>query len=104
MAGYSSGKIDQVRLEDLRASMEAVGQIYPVIKDLHGDIIDGNHRKRVDPNWKEVTLPVKDRLVALRIKVHLNLMRRRISKEEKEEWIRECRRLLQERGYSKGDR
>jgi len=30
---YSSGKIDQVRLEDLAASEKAVGQIYPVVKD-----------------------------------------------------------------------
>lgn len=95
---YSSGKIDQVRIEDLKTSMEVIGQIYPVIKDLNGKIIDGSHRKRVDPNWKEVSLPVRDQLEALRIRVHLNLIRRRISEEEKKEWIMECRRLLQERG------
>jgi len=96
--GYSSGKIDQVRLEDLAASERAVGQIYPVVKDADGNIIDGFHRKRVNPNWKEVQLPVKDRLEALKIRVHLNLFRRKVGEDEKSGWVAEARRLLQERG------
>ena len=95
---YSSGKIDQVRLEDLAASERAVGQIYPVVKDAEGNIIDGFHRKRVNPNWKEVQLPVKDRLEALKIRVHLNLFRRKVGEDEKSGWVAEARRLLQERG------
>lgn len=95
---YSSGKIDQVRIETLRDSMDAVGQVYPVLKNLRGEVIDGFHRKRVDPNWKEMVLPVDDPIETLRLMIHLNLIRRKVGKEEKEGWITDCRSLLQERG------
>lgn len=38
-------------------------------------------------------------LDVLRLKVHLNLIGREISGEEKGEWVKEARRLLQERGF-----
>ena len=31
------------------------GPIDPVVRDVHGKIADGLHRKEVDPNWPEVT-------------------------------------------------
>ena len=95
---YSSGKIDWVRFEDLKRSEKAVGQVYPVIKNAKGKVLDGIHRKRVNPNWKEVTLPIEDDLQSLRMRVHLNIMRRKILGEEKRDWIQEARRMLQERG------
>jgi hypothetical protein len=94
---YSSGKIDWFRLEDLKASEATAGQIYPVIKDANGTVIDGLHRKRVDPNWKEITLPITDELEAMKLRVHLNIMRRKVPKDEKAEWIQETRRILQQR-------
>lgn len=95
---YSSGKIDQVRMEDLKASEKKIGQIYPVLKNTKGDIIDGFHRKRVNPDWKELTLPIEDDLETLRLRVHLNLFRRLISDEEKQQWVMDARQLLQRRG------
>lgn len=96
---YSSGKIDQVRLEDLKLSEKEIGQIYPVILDENGEIIDGYHRKRVNPEWKEVKLPIRDELESLKYRVHLNLFRRKITEEEKQEWIMKCRKILQQRGF-----
>lgn len=83
--------------EGLKRSAEAVGQIYPVLVDRRGRIIDGFHRKRVDPNWKEERLDVEDPLDVLRIRVHAQY-RRRVPESEKREWVRECRRILQSRG------
>jgi len=83
---------------DLAISKKVVGEIYPVIKDQYGNILDGKHRKAVDPNWKETVVEVRDELEALLVRVHANIMRREIPIEEKQEWVREARRILQKRG------
>jgi DNA modification methylase len=98
---YSSGKIDQVQLDDMVASERAIGQIYPVLKDQRGQVIDGCHRKRVDPNWKEVVLPISDPLESLKLRVHLNIMRRKVPEEEKSGWIADARKLLEDRDLDK---
>jgi len=72
---YSSGKIDQARFEDLRESERVVGQIYPVVKNADGVIIDGAHKKRVNLNWKEVVLHVRDKLKTLRLRIRARLLR-----------------------------
>jgi len=90
-----------MEIEELVASEKKIGQIYPVVKDAHGNILDGFHRKRVNPDWKEVVLPIEDELEALRVRVHLNDLRRDVPTSEKEEWIAKARNILQVRG-SKG--
>jgi len=40
---------------DLTKSSKALGKLYPILKDAHGNIIDGFHRKRVNP----VSIPYK---------------------------------------------
>ncbi|MEM0095798.1 MAG: helix-turn-helix transcriptional regulator [Candidatus Bathyarchaeia archaeon] len=47
---------------------------------------------------KETVVEVKDELEALLVRVHANIMRREIPVEEKQEWVREARRILQKRG------
>lgn len=80
--------------EDLKSSEKNIGQIYPVIKDQFGNILDGFHRKDIDPNWREITVDVIDPLHALRIRVHSNVVRRDVEWEEKHNWVMEARRLL----------
>lgn len=79
--------------EDLEKSEKTVGQIYPVLKDKKGNIIDGFHRKRVDPNWKEEVIETDDPLKVLKIRVACQY-RRDVPKEEKSGWINACRTLL----------
>jgi len=83
-----------MRLEDLKASESNIGQIFPVIKDQHGNILDGYHRKRANPNWKETVVQVDNPIHALRIRVHANIFRRDIPWKEKHEWVMDTRRLL----------
>lgn len=82
--------------EDLEKSEKTVGQIYPVLKDKNGKIIDGFHRKRVNPDWKEESVDTDDPLRILQIRVACQY-RRKVPKEEKQEWIRDCRKILQSR-------
>jgi len=88
-----------LKFEDLALSEKEIGQIYPVIKDGNGKIIDGFHRKRINPNWKEIVLPIKTDVEALRLRVHLNVMRRKVPRSEKMEWVKEAKRILQKQGY-----
>lgn len=70
-------------IEELRKSSEKVGQIYPVLKDKHGNIIDGFHRKAADINWKEVTLEwVDTEGKRLTVTLAANWMRRNIKRDE----------------------
>jgi len=95
----TNNKGESVEIEELVASEKKIGQIYPVVKDAHGNILDGFHRKRVNPDWKEVVLPIEDELEALRIRVHLNDLRRDVPTSEKEKWIQQAREILQKRGF-----
>jgi len=81
-------------VKEIKTSETELGQIYPVVKDQFGNILDGFHRKQVNPNWKETKVEVADPLHALRIRVHANAIRRTVEPEEKNEWIMEARRLL----------
>ena len=68
----------------MKSSAERVGQLYPILVDYYGNIIDGEHRFSVDENWKRVRLEhvktEKDRLVA---RIVSNTLRRSVSSNEK---------------------
>jgi len=83
-----------MKKEDLEESEKCVGQIFPVIKDQHGNTLDGFHRKRVNPNWREITMETKDELHALKIRIHANIIRRGIEKKEGYDWVQKARKLL----------
>jgi len=85
--------------EDLAKSEQTIGQIYPVLKDKKGNIIDGFHRKRVNPEWKEEILDIDDPLDVLKIRVATQY-RRDVPAQEKKGWVKLCRTLLEERGKS----
>ena len=72
----------------LAASKEGLGELYPVLKDKFGNIIDGFHRKGENANWREETLPwidTPEKLEAARLAV--NYARRRMAPEEIKERI-----------------
>lgn len=87
-------KTNDEAVGNIKASETQLGQIYPVIKDQFDKILDGFHRKDADPNWKETTVHVTDPLHALRIRVHANVVRRKVGWDEKHSWVMEARRLL----------
>ncbi len=72
----------------LAASKEGLGELYPVIKDKYGNIIDGFHRKGENANWREETLQwidTPEKLEAARLAV--NFARRKMAPEELAERI-----------------
>jgi len=74
--------------QELKSSSEKIGQLYPILVDFHGNIIDGEHRFGADENWRRVKLEhiktEKDRLVA---RIVSNNARRSVSSLEKKELL-----------------
>jgi len=72
----------------LKKSSEKLGKLYPVLKDSKGNIIDGRHRKEVDPHWPSLTCHDIDSPIKLHLaRLTANFCRRTVPKEELEENI-----------------
>lgn len=87
----------------LMLSSKRVGRFYPVILDAHGNVVDGLHRLKADPNWPKIRLDhikcEEDKLIARLI---ANVCRRNISAKEKREMIRELGDLYVKAGVKPG--
>jgi hypothetical protein len=81
-------KLMKMDSEELKNSSERIGQLYPILVDKYGHIIDGEHRLVANPNWKKVTLEhintEKDLLVA---RIACNTIRRNATSREKTELL-----------------
>jgi predicted XRE-type DNA-binding protein len=78
---------------DLKKS-EKIGQLYPILVDAEGNVIDGFHRIEADPNWRREKLPeidTEEKLLLARCVA--NWHRRQVSREEKEKWINGLARI-----------
>lgn len=52
---------------DLTLSKKAIGVLYPILRDAHGNIIDGFHRENADPDWPSITINLIDDPVKLEL-------------------------------------
>lgn len=74
-------KFDQETVQQLKRSKVQQGYLLPVVKDQHGKIVSGRHRKLADKNWREETINVKDELDREVKIIHYNVQRRPSQKE-----------------------
>ena len=90
---------------DLKKSKEALYELYPVLKDAYGNVIDGFHRLDADPKWRTETLERIDTPTALHLaRIVANTHRRTISKEERRKQIAALADSLMENdGIRRGD-
>ena len=80
---------------DLRKSLHSVKHLYPIIKDSHGNVIDGFHRLEADGDWPTKTLdhiktPTQLELARLVANTH----RREVTREERAEMITNLAKAL----------
>jgi len=88
---------------DLKRS-EKIGQLYPVLVDAKGNVIDGLHRLEADPNWRRERIKeidTEEKLLVARCVSNWN--RRQVSREEKEEWINGLARIYKKQGLKVSD-
>ena len=68
--------------QELKSSSKRIGQLYPILVDYYGNIIDGKHRFSADRKWKRTILEgiktEKDRLIA---RIIGNNLRRTVSSD-----------------------
>lgn len=77
-------QISESKEYDLALSKQKLGALVPVLTDSKGNIIDGFHRKEVDPKWPTVSLPyIKDAVQLSMARLASNVCRREVSAEEK---------------------
>jgi hypothetical protein len=68
---------------DLNQSCNKLGKLVPILKDAHGNIIDGFHRIEVDPKWITVTIDTIDDPVKLELaRLAVNFCRRNVGSDE----------------------
>jgi len=70
--------------KELKSTSERIGQLYPILIDHYGEVIDGEHRLSVNKKWRKAKLKhvrtEKDRLVA---RIICNNVRRTVPEREK---------------------
>lgn len=68
---------------NLDASAKKLGKMYPILKDAHGNIIDGFHRQNVDPDWPTATVGSVDSPKTLELaRLSVNFCRRTMGADE----------------------
>lgn len=89
--------------EELKTSSEKIGQLYPVLFDCYGKIVDGEHRLEVNKEWRRIILghikTERDRLVA---RIISNNVRRVVPQREKRLLLKRLGEILLEEGMQPG--
>jgi ParB-like chromosome segregation protein Spo0J len=89
--------------QELKSSSERIGQLYPILVDYYGNIVDGEHRFGVDNKWRRVKLEYikteKDRLIA---RIISNTVRRSVSSKEKRELLGRLGEIYLREGIKNG--
>ncbi len=76
-------KADEEAPYSLATSGEGLGELYPVLMDAHGNVIDGFHRLGENPKWHTEVRPQIDTPVKLQLAMlAANFNRRKVSPEE----------------------
>jgi len=85
-------------LAGLKKSKDIVGHIYPVVvKKGTLEIVDGKHRKQVDPAWPEKEVEFPDKKSEILFRMHANY-RRKISRKERRAEMLLLASILEEEG------
>ena len=82
VSSHKEPKEDEVPYS-LAASREGLGELAPVLKDAHGNVIDGFHRLGENANWHAITVPTIDTPVKLELaRLAVNFNRRKVTPQE----------------------
>jgi hypothetical protein len=90
-------------IPELKSSSKRIGQLYPILLDYDGNIIDGQHRYSMDKGWRTMRLEhirtEKDRLIA---RIISNTVRRTVPSREKTELLGKLGEIYLSEGVEPG--
>lgn len=89
-------------MSEIKDSASKIGQLYPILLDAHGNIIDGHHRIEANKNWMKIKLEnVRTEEDILLCKLISNMCRRNISPQEKGQLLEKLGNLYLNQGHEK---
>lgn len=77
--------------DQFRGTLEKIGKLTPILLDAHGNIIDGFHRVKKDPKWKDYSVTcgqIDDPTKLALARLASNVCRRIVSSDEIQDAIR----------------
>jgi len=87
---------------DLAETRRCIDELYPVLLDAHGNLIDGNNRLDVSPSWRtETRMNIKTRSQLWLARIVANSCRRVVTREERAIQFTELARSLLEEGLTR---
>jgi hypothetical protein len=84
----------------LKKSIEKVGELYPVLENQEGKVLDGDHRIEANPRHHRKTIQTKNRIEEILVRLHAH-HRRRIPQEETRALVAELALELEKEGNEK---
>jgi len=98
------GKIDKDMVKQIKKTEEAVGQMYPVIMDINNQIVDGQHRKEANPEWKSIKRDdIQSTEDRLKYRLVANHARKNNNSDTWTEDLIEFAKHLKNKGYDQGE-
>jgi len=95
---------DAGTMYSLAETRRSVNELYPVLLDAHGNLIDGNSRLDAAPGWRTETREnIRTRSQLWLARIVANSCRRVVSREERAEQITELAKSLTEEGVPRTD-
>jgi hypothetical protein len=100
MSAFTDSKSNDRKIVSvIKKSSSAVGRLYPVLIDEQGQVIDGAHRLKADPDWFKVKVPgVETEEQRLLARLVSNVCRRNVPAEEKNQMLDELGQVYIEQG------
>jgi len=90
--------------EHLKSSSKRIGQLYPILVDYYGNIIDGEHRFGVDEKWRRLRLEhIRTEKGLLIARIISNTVRRSVPRKEKRELLERLGELYLSKGAEPGN-
>ncbi len=90
-------------IKELKKSSERIGQLYPILLDHYGRIIDGEHRSKVASQWRSVKLDhIKTEKELLIARIACNTIRRNASSTEKTDLLNKLGEIYIREGIAVG--
>jgi len=89
---------------DIAETRRSVDELYPVLLDAHGNLIDGNSRLDAVPGWRTETREnIRTRSQLWLARIVANSCRRVVTREERATQLTELAKCLAEEGVERGD-
>jgi len=91
---------EEISKESLQKSVKTVGELYPVLENQDGKILDGHHRLESNPKHHRKTVQTKNRAEEILVRLHAH-HRRQVPQEETKALLVELAQELEKSGVPK---